>query len=206
MCKIQEWTGVGTTIVTSNWTFTSSTTVDASVACYSLAGRVEAGGAVVLYVSTCSAASSKVYRIDAATKAVRVVKTAAANTIYRSVANPPQPRANYTCPQGFYGTTYDLACAYDCCEPCTSACPAGQVLVQTCSFDSDNLCLSTGAYANLAASLRRGTRRVLAGLSAEAGGAESEEEEEAVGSGDLKAAMMLAAQQAEAAAAAAAGR
>ena len=150
LCQIQHWTSTSD-ITSGTWSLASTISVDAAVPCYSLAGRME-NGVPTLYTSTSTAASSKVYKIAAGV--VSTVVTASANTVYRSVAIPPQPRGNYTCPIGQYGTTYDLTCSYDCCEPCTASCPAGQKLVPVCSFDSDNLCVDAGAYSQLVAAVQ----------------------------------------------------
>ena len=149
-CSIQHWTSTAD-IVSGTWSKESTISVDSAVPCFGLAGRME-NNKPTLYTSTSTASSSKIYKI--AGGVVSTVITAGANTVYRSIAIPPQPRGNYTCPIGQYGTTYDLACSYDCCEPCTTSCPAGQKLVPVCSFDSDNLCVDAGAYSALTAAVQ----------------------------------------------------
>ena len=95
-CAIQHWTSTAD-ITSGTWSKASTISVDSAVPCYSLAGRME-NGVPTLYTSTSTAASSKVYKI--AGGVVSTVVTAAANTVYRGVAIPPQPRGNYTCPVG----------------------------------------------------------------------------------------------------------
>jgi hypothetical protein len=150
-CEIQRWTSTKD-IMTGTWSKAgASIVVDATTPCFSLAGRIE-NKVPTLYTSTSTATSSKIYKI--AGGVVSTVITAGANQVYRAVALTPQPRANYTCPIGQYGTTYDLACSYDCCEPCTTSCPVGQKLVPVCSFDTDNLCISADSYATLVAAVQ----------------------------------------------------
>ena len=77
--------------------------------------------------------NSRLFKIDGVSGTAEVLSDAPAFTQFRSVALPPQPRANYTCPSGQYGISCDLACAYDCCADCTTSCPDGQTLLNTCS-------------------------------------------------------------------------
>ena len=75
-----------------------------------------------------SAGPSKVYSVNTATKAVKLIRTAPANTVYRSVAIPPQPRFNGSaCPPGYSGLpTNSSVCAFGptCVAPC-KPCPLG---------------------------------------------------------------------------------
>ena len=143
-CSIQHWVSPSGSI-SGPWSYDRRIVVDASVPCFSMFGRVE-GGALYLYLSTSTVASSKIYRVAAATGDVVVIKIASSNTVYRAVSLPPMPRANYTCPAGSFGTTNDMACSFSCCAPCKTSCPAGLVLVQTCSIASDNTCIPPSAY------------------------------------------------------------
>jgi len=61
-----------------------------AVACYSLAGRSEAraGGGWVLY----TASRDAVFRVEVGTRAVRVLRRAAAGTLFRGVVLPPVQR------------------------------------------------------------------------------------------------------------------
>ncbi len=180
-CEIQRWTSTAD-ILTGTWSKAgASIMVDATTPCFSLAGRME-NKVPTLYTTTSTATSSKIYKIAAGV--VSTVLTAGANQVYRAVALTPQPRANYTCPIGQYGTTYDLACSYDCCEPCTTSCPVGQKLVPVCSFDSDNLCISADSYTTLVAAVQAkanggGRRLMLAATDGEVAAALEEVEEEA---------------------------
>ena len=150
-CEIQHWVSTKD-ILTGTWSkLGPSISVDATTPCFSLQGRME-NKVPTLYTTTSTATSSKIYKI--AGGVVSTVITAGANQVYRAVALTPQPRANYTCPIGQYGTTYDLSCSYDCCEPCTTSCPVGQKIVPVCSFDSDNLCVDAGSYSALVAAVQ----------------------------------------------------
>jgi hypothetical protein len=150
-CEIQHWVSTKD-ILTGTWSkLGPSISVDTTTPCFSLQGRME-NNVPTLYTTTSAATSSKIYKI--AGGVVSTVITAGANQVYRAVALTPQPRANYTCPIGQYGTTYDLSCSYDCCEPCTTSCPVGKKIVPVCSFDSDNLCIDTGSYSALVAAVQ----------------------------------------------------
>ena len=128
-CTIQHWTSTAD-IISGVWSWKESVIVDSMMPCYSLSGRVENGVFVlytstsgndysskapnsVPYPSTVpfpatgvdgnggyKTGTSKLYKVNTATKAVTAVVTAPANTVYRSVAIPPQQRGNYTCPAG----------------------------------------------------------------------------------------------------------
>ena len=185
-CTIQHWTSTAD-IISGTWSWKESVIVDWGMPCYALTGRVE-NGVLALYTSTSGndysgkqpgtgypgnggykLGSSKVYKVNTATKAVSVVVTAQTNTVYRAVAIPPQQRGNYTCPQGYYGTTYDLTCSYDCCTKCTPTCPAGLVLVPTCSWAADNLCLAPSTFQTLANVLTGSTTNTVPGAMTLAG-------------------------------------
>jgi len=146
-CTLQQWTSDGG--VWGNWSWARSVAVSAGAPCYGLAGGPEPGGIFALYATTSSAEAaepSRVYRVavpgDGSLPVVSVLATAPRDTQWRAVALPPQPRANYSCPEGSYGMSCDLACAYDCCAPCTvPLCEAGEHVENICSTGSNNVCV-----------------------------------------------------------------
>ena len=98
-----------------------------------------------------SAGPSKVYKINAVTKAVSLLATAPVNSVYRSVSVPPQPRVTAGCAPGTFGSL-DPGCAFSCPNTCAAcplgtykstfgsssctACPAGQYTAQTGSVSA----------------------------------------------------------------------
>jgi hypothetical protein len=150
-CTIQHWVSEGGMF--GNWSWVESVVVSNGAPCFAMAGRDEPdAGGFVLYVTTSSLAAaepSRLYRVNVAdAPRISVVSEAPPNTQYRAVALPPQPRANYTCPPGQFGKACDLACAFDCCAPCTvPVCGAGQHLEMRCSLASDNVCVADAVSA-----------------------------------------------------------
>ena len=140
-CTLQHWTSAGS-LLTGPWSWSSSIIVAADAPCYSLAGRSE-GAVFMLYTTTASSAnaSSTLFSINSATAAVTPLLVGSDRAILRGVTFPPRQRANYTCPDGSFGASCDLACAYDCCAPCTMVCPPGFTLITRCSFEANNVCV-----------------------------------------------------------------
>jgi hypothetical protein len=142
-CTIQHWTTSSEETTEGPWLYDSSIIVASNAPCFSLAGHI-INGVFMLYTVTpitSAAPFSLLYSINTITKSVSIIKTAPANVHYRSVVMPPSNRPNYTCPQGQYGAACDLACAYDCCKPCTTSCPEGEILLPYCSTQWDNFCV-----------------------------------------------------------------
>jgi len=152
-CTIQHWVSpAGSDPTVGPWSYDRSIVVANDAPCFSLAGHYEGGdkidGRWYLYTTTPSDGiqpNSRLWRIDAASGTAEVLADALDYSQFRSVALPPQPRANYTCPAGQFGISCDLACAYDCCANCSTNCPEGYQLLNTCSTQWDNLCVPASA-------------------------------------------------------------
>lgn len=142
-CTIQHWTTSSPETTEGPWLYDSSIVVASNAPCFSLTGHI-IDEVFMLYTVTpitTAAPFSYLYSINTITKNVAVLKTASANVHYRSVVMPPSNRPNYTCPEGQYGAACDLSCAYDCCKPCTTSCPDGEILLSYCSTQWDNFCV-----------------------------------------------------------------
>jgi hypothetical protein len=142
-CTIQHWTTTSEETTIGPWLYDTSIIVATNAPCFSLTGHIINGVWTLYTVTPITSASpvSLVYSINTVTKVVSIIKTAPANVHYRSVVMPPSNRPNYTCPAGSFGQSCDLACAYDCCKPCTTSCPAGEILLPYCSTQWDNFCV-----------------------------------------------------------------
>jgi hypothetical protein len=149
VCQIQHWSTTGS-VLSGMWSMNGTTVViDSTTPCYSMFGRWESGNTQwVLYLTTSSKTSSKIYKYNTATGTTTIVKSAVSNVVYRGVAMPPLPRS-VTCPAGSFLTSTTDSCAYNCCSPCTlaSQCPSyAPHFVETCSSTSDNTCMNDAQY------------------------------------------------------------
>jgi hypothetical protein len=86
---------------------------------------------------------------------ISLVKSAVANVVYRGVAAPPINRATVqACPAGTYNINVNVSCAFNCCNPCVTTCPAYAAnFINTCSARSDNTCLNDAQFQVYQASL-----------------------------------------------------